>query len=93
MNTMTDTDPTPHSSHSPGWRAPQETHTSPDTLLLNLNEVAEQLRCMRRSVERYIAARRLFALHIGRSVRVERRELEEFIQRMRARETRYGQTA
>lgn len=48
---MTDTDPTPHSSHSPGRRTPQEMHTAPDTLLLNLNEVAEQLRCTRRSVE------------------------------------------
>lgn len=63
------------------------------TLLLNLNEVAEQLRCTRRSVERYIAAGRLFALHIGRSVRVERQELEAIIVRMRERETRYGPTA
>ena len=90
---MTETDLTTTMSHSPGWQEPEEAPGTAATLLMNLDEVAEQLRCTRRSVERYIAAGRLFALHIGRSVRVERRELEDFIARMRARETRYGQTA
>ena len=43
------------------------------TILLNLNEVAAQLRWTRRSVEREIQYRRLRAGHLGRSVRVERR--------------------
>ncbi len=52
--------------------------TSP-TLLLNLNEVATQLRCTRRSVERQIQRRRLRVVRIGRAVRVEREELARFI--------------
>ena len=44
------------------------------TLLLNLNEVAAQLRWTRRSVER-----RLRTVHLGRSVRVERTELDRFV--------------
>ena len=57
------------------------TTTSPPqpTLLLNLNEVAAQLRWTRRSVERQIACRRLRVVHLGRSVRVERIELDRFI--------------
>ena len=53
------------------------------TLLLNLNEVATQLRWTRRSVERQIAQRRLRAVHLGRSVRVERTELDRFVASMR----------
>ena len=53
------------------------------TLLLNLNEVATQLRWTRRTVERRIAERRLRAVHLGRSVRVERTELHRFIASMR----------
>jgi excisionase family DNA binding protein len=49
------------------------------TLLLNLNEVAAQLRWTRRSVERQIAERRLRTVHLGRSVRVERTELDRFV--------------
>ncbi len=49
--------------------------TIADTLLLNLDEVARELRCARRSVERQIARHRLTVVHVGRSVRVERREL------------------
>ena len=52
-------------------------------MLLTLGEVAEQLRCTRRSVERQIAARQLAAIHVGRAVRVERQELEAFIDRLR----------
>jgi excisionase family DNA binding protein len=53
------------------------------TLLLNLNEVATQLRWTRRSVEKQIAQRRLRAVHLGRSVWVERTELDRFIASMR----------
>jgi excisionase family DNA binding protein len=55
-----------------------ETTTDPP-LLLNLDEVAQQLRCTRRSVERQVANQSLRVARIGRSVRVERRELETFI--------------
>ena len=57
-------------------------HTQP-TLLLDLNEVATQLRWTRRSVERQISGRRLRAVHLGRSVRVERAELDRFVASMR----------
>ena len=57
-------------------------HTQP-TLLLNLNEVATQLRWTRRSVERQISGHRLRAVHLGRSVRVERAELDRFVASMR----------
>lgn len=53
------------------------------TLLLNLNEVATQLRWTRRSVERQIAGRHLRAVHLGRSVRVERVELDRFVASLR----------
>ena len=55
------------------------------TLLLNLDEVAEQLRCNRRSVERQVAANQLEVVRIGRAVRVERRMLEAFIASLRDR--------
>ncbi len=61
------------------------------TLLLNLDEVAEELRCTRRTVERHVAAHRLIAIHLGRCVRVERRELESFIAELRSQA--HGQTA
>ena len=54
-----------------------------DTLLLTLDEAARELRCARRTLERQIAAHRLRVVHVGRSVRVERRELERFITSMR----------
>lgn len=57
--------------------------TAADTLLLTLDEAAQQLRCARRSIERHIANHRLRVVHLGRSVRVERRELERFIAQMR----------
>lgn len=64
-----------------------ETPTAPvGTLLLSLDEVATELRCTRRSVERQIARRLLNPVRIGRSVRVERRELERFITGLRERE-------
>ncbi len=59
-----------------------------DTLLLTLDEAARQLRCARRSVERHIATRLLHVVHLGRAVRVERRELERFVAAMR--DTRDG---
>ena len=54
-----------------------------DSLLLNLDEAAEQLRCNRRSVERQIAAHNIAVVHIGRSVRIERAELIAFIAQLR----------
>lgn len=66
-----------------------ETRTK--TLLLKLEEAAQELRCTRRSVERQIAARRLPVVHIGRSVRLERAELEAYIARLRKSER--GETA
>ena len=54
-----------------------------DTLLLTLDEAAHELRCARRSLERQIASRRLAVVHVGRSVRVERRELERFVTQQR----------
>lgn len=53
------------------------------TLLLTLDEAARQLRCARRSVERHVAQRLLHVVHLGRSVRVERTELERFVATMR----------
>ena len=54
-----------------------------DTLLLTLDEAARQLRCARRSLERYVAGHHLRVVHLGRAVRVERRELERFVATMR----------
>ncbi len=54
-----------------------ETPTGP--LLLTLNEVAAELRCARRSVERHIAAHEIRTVRFGRCVRVERAELARFI--------------
>ena len=70
---------------APGWhQVGMNTTPSPQpTLLLNLNEVATQLRWTRRTVEKQIAQRRLRAVHLGRSVRVERTELDRFIASMR----------
>lgn len=59
------------------------TPTAADTLLLTLDEAARQLRCARRSLERHVAGHRLRVVHMGRSVRVERGELERFIAQMR----------
>lgn len=54
-----------------------------DTLLMTLDEAARELRCARRSLERQVARRQLAVVHVGRSVRVERRELVRFISKMR----------
>ncbi|MGB4836692.1 MAG: helix-turn-helix domain-containing protein [Nostocoides sp.] len=59
------------------------TATAADTLLLTLDEAARQLRCARRSVERHVAHRLLHVVHLGRSVRVERSELERFVAALR----------
>jgi excisionase family DNA binding protein len=66
------------------------TTTAADTLLLTLDEVAQQLRCARRSVERHVASHRLHVIHLGRSVRVERRELERFVAQMRDQHAEVG---
>ena len=52
-------------------------------MTLTLAEVALELRCTRRSIERQIAAGQLHVLRIGRSVRVELRELERFLESLR----------
>jgi excisionase family DNA binding protein len=59
------------------------TPTAADSLLLTLDEAARQLRCARRSLERYVAGHHLRVVRLGRAVRVERRELERFIAAMR----------
>lgn len=59
------------------------THDTQPSILLNLNEVATQLRLTRRSVERQIQQRRLRTVHLGSSVRVERSELARFVASMR----------
>jgi excisionase family DNA binding protein len=53
------------------------------TLLLTLDEVARELRCARRSVERQVACHRLPVVHLGRSVRVARGDLERFVAGLR----------
>ncbi|MFV0462480.1 MAG: helix-turn-helix domain-containing protein [Nostocoides sp.] len=69
METLTDTTtPTPAAA---------------DTLLLTLDEAARHLRCARRSVERQVARSSLRVVHLGRSVRIGRRELERFVATMR----------
>lgn len=57
-------------------------------LVLTLVEVAAQLRCTRRSVERQVAAGHLRVLRIGRCVRVERQELERFLESLRDADSR-----
>jgi len=52
-------------------------------LLLTLTEVAAHLRCTRRSVERQVAGGHLHVVHIGRAVRVERRELDRYLAALR----------
>ncbi len=49
------------------------------SLLLNLDEVADQLRCTRRNVERLVAAHKLPVVRFGRSVRIERTAVEQFV--------------
>ena len=53
------------------------------SLLLTLDEAARELRCARRSVERYIAADDMRVVRLGRCVRIERSELVAFIERQR----------
>ncbi|HEX6686053.1 MAG TPA: helix-turn-helix domain-containing protein [Candidatus Limnocylindrales bacterium] len=53
------------------------------SLLLTLDEAARELRCARRSVERYIAANTLPVVRLGRCVRIERSDLVAFIERQR----------
>ncbi|VXC37736.1 helix-turn-helix domain-containing protein [Nocardioides sp. AX2bis] len=64
-------------------RAPSTGPAAPVTMLLTLDEVARELRCARRSVERQITRHRLAAVHVGRSVRIERRELERYVAHLR----------
>lgn len=52
-------------------------------VLLTIPEVAALLRCTRRTVERQIACRRLSVLKLGRAVRIERAELDRFIDSLR----------
>lgn len=59
------------------------TENTQPTLLLTLGEVASHLRCTRRSVEREVARHRMHVVRIGRSVRVERRELNRYLKSLR----------
>ncbi|MDO9458474.1 helix-turn-helix domain-containing protein [Nocardioides sp.] len=52
---------------------------SAPSLLMNLDEVADELRCTRRNVERLVAAHELPVVRFGRSVRIERTVVEEFV--------------
>ena len=52
-------------------------------LLLTLGEVASHLRCTRRSIEPEVARHRLHVVRIGRSVRVERLELNRYLTSLR----------
>lgn len=54
-------------------------HAPDQTLLLNLDEVADQLRCTRRNVERLVADHQLPVVRFGRSVRIERTAVEDFV--------------
>lgn len=75
-------DPSPAPApHTESWTATRGTAGSP--LLLKLDAVAAELQCTRRTLERQIAAGRITALHIGRSVRIERRELDAFVDLLR----------
>jgi excisionase family DNA binding protein len=49
------------------------------TALLTLDEVAEQLGCSRRTVERLVSEGRLRVVRIRRLVRVTERELAAFV--------------
>ena len=55
----------------------------PPLVPLLLTEVAAHLRCTRRSVERQVAGGHLHVVHIGRAVRVERRELDRYLAALR----------
>jgi len=48
-------------------------------MLLTTSEAAEQLRCCSKTVTNVIARGHLKAVRIGKSVRIERVELERFI--------------
>lgn len=63
--------------------AQQAIEDTQPTLLLTLGEVASHLRCTRRSVEREVARHHIHVVRIGRSVRVERRELNRYLQSLR----------
>lgn len=54
-----------------------------DTLLLTVNEVAEQLRLGRPTVYRLIAMGEIPVVKIGRATRVAAADLERFVQRLR----------
>jgi len=58
------------------------TETRP-ALLMTLTEVARELRCTRRNVERKVAEHTIPVVRFGGSVRVERRQLENFIAGLR----------
>lgn len=51
-------------------------------LLLTLDEVAATLAVTRRTIERLVAADALRSVHIGRAVRVARRDLDAYVERL-----------
>ena len=67
-------------------RRPTEAQPVPSTqptLVLTLTEVAAHLRCARRSIERQVSGGHLHVVHIGRAVRVERREIDRYLDSLR----------
>ncbi|KGN29831.1 ethanolamine utilization protein EutA [Knoellia sinensis KCTC 19936] len=50
---------------------------------MTIPEVAAVLRCTRRTVERQIADHRLHVLRVGRAVRIERGELDRYLDSLR----------
>lgn len=57
-------------------------HTE-QSILLTLDEVGEHLRLSRRTVSRLINAGEITAVHLGHSIRVERVELDRYLDLMR----------
>lgn len=71
---------THHAAPAPLPAAPFAAAAAADqSLLLNLQEVADQLRCTRRNVERLVAAHELPVVRFGRSVRIERSAVQQFV--------------
>lgn len=69
---------------SAGLRMCTVMNESIETLLLNLDEVAEHLRLSRRYVEQMAARGELVTVKIGGSVRVRRADLEDYVRSLPA---------
>ena len=51
--------------------------------LLTVKQVAKRLQLSERQIRRFIKRAELRALHIGGSVRIDRRDLDDFLERCR----------